>query len=463
MDFSAANTGLWNFMIQIGMLAGIMLLANILCRKIKFIRNAMIPTAVLGGFIALFLREADILPMDLNFLEMVTYHTIGIGFIALSLRIPEKYDEREKNNLAGLKSGALIVSTYLIQGIIGLLISIGLAYTVMPDFFKAAGILLPMGYGQGPGQANNVGSTYEQLGFEGGQSFGLSIAAAGFICACVVGIFYINVINRQIKKKSKDAVYVSGSLTVEDFQSENEIPISESVDRLSVQFALILIIYLATYLLSLGATSLLNALAPGLAKTLSPIIWGFNFIIGSVLAICCRLGFKVLTKAKIMTRQYPNNYLLSRISGLSFDFMTISGIASIEFKKLEGLWIPFILMAVIGGIVTYFYLKWMCKKIYPDYEHEGTVSMYGMLTGTISSGVVLLREIDPSFKTPAANNLLLGSSFAIVLGAPILIFVGLAPESDLMLFVTLGLLFVYLIPLLLIMLKAHKKKKGPSS
>lgn len=463
MDFSAANTGLWNFMIQIGMLAGIMLLANILCRKIKFIRNAMIPTAVLGGFIALFLREADILPMDLNFLEMVTYHTIGIGFIALSLRIPEKYDEREKNNLAGLKSGALIVSTYLIQGIIGLLISIGLAYTVMPDFFKAAGILLPMGYGQGPGQANNVGSTYEQLGFEGGQSFGLSIATAGFICACVVGIFYINVINRQIKKKSKDAVYVSGSLTVEDFQSENEIPISESVDRLSVQFALILIIYLATYLLSLGATSLLNALAPGLAKTLSPIIWGFNFIIGSVLAICCRLGFKVLTKAKIMTRQYPNNYLLSRISGLSFDFMTISGIASIEFKKLEGLWIPFILMAVIGGIVTYFYLKWMCKKIYPDYEHEGTVSMYGMLTGTISSGVVLLREIDPSFKTPAANNLLLGSSFAIVLGAPILIFVGLAPESDLMLFVTLGLLFVYLIPLLLIMLKAHKKKKGPSS
>ncbi|HHY65163.1 MAG TPA: sodium:glutamate symporter [Clostridiaceae bacterium] len=458
MDFSAENTGLWNFMIQVGILAGIMLLANVLVRKLKFIRNAMIPTAVLGGFIALFLRETNILPMDLEFLEKVTYHTIGIGFIALSLRVPEKYDEREKNNLAGLKSGALIVSTYLVQGIIGLIISIVLAYTVMPDFFKAAGILLPMGYGQGPGQANNVGSTYEQLGFRGGQSFGLSIAAAGFVCACVVGIFYINVINRRKNIKRKETAYVSGSLTVEDFQSENEIPISESVDRLSVQFALILIIYLATYLLSLGATSLLAAIAPGLSKSLSPIIWGFNFIIGSVLAIGLRLGFNVLTKAKIMTRQYPNNYLLARISGLSFDFMTISGIASIEFKKLEGLWLPFGLMAVLGGIVTYYYLKWMCKKIYPGYEHEGMVSMYGMLTGTISSGVVLLREIDPSFKTPAANNLLTGSSFAIVLGAPMLIFIGLAPESDLMLFVTLGLLFVYLVPLLLIMLKANRKK-----
>lgn len=458
MDFSAANTGLWNFIIQFGILAGILVFANILCRKLKFIRKAMIPTAVLGGFIALFLREFNVLPMDGNFLEKVTYHTIGIGFIALSLRIPAKYSDKEKSNLSGLKSGALIVSTYLVQGILGLIVSIGLAYTIMPDFFKAAGILLPMGYGQGPGQANNVGSSYEQLGFVGGQSFGLSIAAAGFVCACVVGVIYINIANRQKKVTVQDSAYVSGSVTVEDFQDENEIPISQSVDRFSVQFALVLLIYLATYLVSLGITSFLAEAVPGLARTLSPLIWGFNFIIGSLLATGCRLGFDALTKAKVMTRQYPNNYLLSRISGLSFDCMTIAGIASIEFKELKGLFIPFILMAVLGGIVTYYYLKWICKKIYPGYEHEGMVSMYGMMTGTISSGVVLLREIDPGFKTPAANNLLTGSSFAILLGAPMLIFIGLAPESDTLLFVVLGLLAAYMIPLLAIMLKAHRKK-----
>ncbi len=458
MDFSAANTGLWNFIIQIGLIAGLLLFANILTRKIMFIRKAMIPTAVLGGFIALFLRELNLIPMDGDFLEKVTYHTIGIGFIALSLRIPAKYSEKEKSDLAGLKSGALIVSTYLVQGITGLIISIGFAYTIMPDFFKAAGILLPMGFGQGPGQANNVGSSYEQLGFVGGQSFGLSIAAAGFICACIVGVIYINIVSRHKQVTGQKTAYVSGSVTVEDFQDENEIPISQSVDRFSVQFALVLLIYLATYLVSLGITSLLADVAPGLSKTLSPLIWGFNFITGSLLATGCRLGFDALTKAKVMTRQYPNNYLLSRISGISFDFMTIAGIASIEFKELKGLWIPFILIAITGGIVTYYYLLWLCKKIYPGYVHEGMVSMYGMLTGTISSGVVLLREIDPEFKTPAANNLLTGSSFAIALGAPMLIFIGLAPESDNMLFVTLGLLVAYLIPLLLIMLKAHRKK-----
>ncbi len=458
MDFSAANSSLWSFILQMGILAGMMLLANTIMRKVGFIRKTLIPTSVLAGFIALITRSTGLLYIDGDFLEMVTYHTIGIGFIALSLRIPQKASETEKGDFAALKSGALIVSTYLIQGIVGLVISIVLSMTLLPGFFKASGILLPMGYGQGPGQANNVGSTYEQLGFVGGQSFGLSLAASGFLCACVVGVFYINVLNRRQKLKRQDHEYVSGSVTVEDFQNKNEIPVSQSVDRLSMQVALVLLIYLATYLLSLGITSFLAANAPGLSKTISPLIWGFNFIIGSLLAIGCRLGFVALTKARLMTRQYPNNYLLSRISGSAFDFMTIAGIASIDFKDLRGLWIPFSLMAVTGGVVTFIYLKWICKNIYPSYEHEGMVSMYGMLTGTISSGVLLLREIDPSFKTPAANNLLTGSSFAIVLGAPMLVLIGMAPESDSMLFITLGLLCVYLVPLLLIMLKIRRRK-----
>lgn len=463
MDFSAANSTLWNIIIQFGILAGIMLLANIIRRKIPLIKKAMIPTAVMAGFIALFMRSFKILPISAQFLEIVTYHSIAIGFIALSLHMPVKQDEHAVSSFTSLKSGALIVSTYLVQGIVGIIVSVILAYTIMPGFFKASGILLPMGYGQGPGQANNVGSTYEQLGFVGGQSFGLSIAAAGFLCACLVGVIYINILNRKNKVKIQNSDYVSGSVTVEDFQGKNEIPISQSVDRLSVQFAMVILVYFFTYLVSYGITSLLEHSAPGLAKTISPLIWGFNFIIGSLLAMASRYSFGWLTKAKVMTRQYPNNYLLSRIAGLFFDFMIIAGIASIEFKELKGLWIPFVLMAVIGGVVTFVYLKWMCKKIYPTYPHEGMVSMYGMLTGTISSGILLVREIDPFFKTPAANNLIGGSGYAIALGAPMLILIGMAPKSDTMLFITLGLLVIYLIPLLLIMFKARHKKTEPKT
>jgi ESS family glutamate:Na+ symporter len=84
--------------------------------------------------------------------------------------------------------------------------------------------------------------------------------------------------------------------------------------------------------------------------------------------------------------------------------------------------------------------------------------MFGMLTGTISSGVLLLREIDPSFTTPAATNLLTGSSFAIVFGIPMLLLIGLAPQSEAMLLLTLAILCAYLLLLLLFMLKAKGRK-----
>ena len=81
-----------------------------------------------------------------------------------------------------------------------------------------------------------------------------------------------------------------------------------------------------------------------------------------------------------------------------------------------------------------------------------------MLTGTISSGVLLLREIDPDLKTPASNNLVTGSSFGIIFGAPMLLLISFAPKSETTVWVAVGLVIVYLAALLLFMFKAGKKK-----
>ncbi|MBQ1565093.1 MAG: sodium:glutamate symporter [Clostridia bacterium] len=471
MNYSASNTSLWNLIIQVGLIALFLLLANLLRRKIPFFRKSLMPTAVLAGFLFLILRTAGLFifkaetleklpynPFDTTILETVTYHGIAIGFIALSLRVTKKSGE-EKSGLVAPKSGALIVSTYLVQGIAGLVISLLLFFTFMPNLFAASGILLPMGYGQGPGQANNIGTSFENLGFAGGRSFGLAIAAAGYLCACIVGVIYINVLARRKKRERAAHEELSGSVvTVADFQDENEIPIAESLDKFSVQFALVLLVYFITFLVSWGLDALITKLAPGVAKTVSPLLWGFNFIIGTLMAMLTRKVLGVFRKTKAMTRQYQNNYLLSRISGLAFDLMIVCGIASINIEDLSGLWVPFALMAVAGGAVTFFWLKWLSGKIYPSYSEEAFVSMYGMMTGTISSGVMLLREIDPNFRTPAANNLLTGSAFAIVFGAPMLLLVGLAPQSLLLTWITLGLLVVYLVLLLVFLLAVRRRK-----
>lgn len=455
MDFSAANTSLWDPIIQIGVIAGLILLANVLRRKIKFVQKTLLPTAVLAGFLLLFIRTSGIININAVMLEKLTYHALALGFICMSLRIPEK--NSDSGAMIGSKSGALIVSTYLVQALAGLIVSLGLAYTIMPDFFKASGILLPMAYGQGPGQANNVGTTYEALGMTSGRTFGLSLAATGYLCACVVGVVFLNIYNRKNRlERIQNKEDISGSVTIDTFQNNDEIPISESVDKLSIQFALVALVYLLTYWFTRGLNNLIAMIAPGAAGTVGTLLWGFNFIIGSMVAILCRTVFKQLRSKKIMNHQYQNNYLLSRMSGLAFDLMIVAGIAGINIDDLSGYWLPFILMAVLGAIVTYFYLIYMCKKLYPDYAYEGFFSMYGMLTGTISSGVLLLREIDPDFETPAANNLVTGSSFGIVFGAPVLLLVSYAPQD---VWMTSLLIVIYLIALTLFMFKVGKKIK----
>ena len=460
MDYSAANPGVWNFIIQLGIIAGAVLISQLLTAKVKFLRSLRMPIGVMAGFLILILKSFGLINVNVQLMEILVYHCIALGFIAMSLRTTKEGNEK-KGDLTGPKSGALIVSTYLIQGIIGLVITITLAFTFMPDFFMASGIILPMGYGQGPGQASNVGSTYENLGFTNGQSFGLAIAAAGYLCACTVGVIMINVLARKKKIDSK-RVFTSDDprVTVGNFQDNNEIPVSDSIDKLSVQIALILAVYFVTYLAMWGLTSAISAISAGLASTVNSLVWGFNFIFASVIAILCKVILKKANQKKIFRRQQQNNYLLSRISGFFFDIMIVAGISAIEIDKLSGLWVPFILLAVAGGVVTWLYLAFVCKKVYKDYYYEGLISMYGMLTGTISSGVLLLREIDPEYKTPASNNLVVGSSYAIVLAAPILVLIGLAAKSTAMCFLTLGLITVYFVALLLFILKAKNKKKS---
>ena len=463
MNYSAENIALWSPVVQLGIIALLVLVSNILRLKVPFVKKTLMPTSVLAGFLLLGFKYTGLLEINAGLLDALTYHGIALGFIAMSLRVSKDDFAQGGGVRTAVNSGAMIVSSYTIQGIVGLLISLGIAYTFKPDMFKAAGILLPMGFGQGPGQANNIGSSYEALGFTGGKSYALAVAATGFLVACVIGVIYLNVQAKRGKFVRKDAEEVSGSVTLDTFQDEGEMPISQSIDRFSIQVALIALVYVFTFFVLWGVTSLLAKFAPGAANALSPIFWGFNFIFGSLFAVLTQKILSRFRKIRIMRMQYQNNYLLSRISGLFFDVMIICGIASIDFEDLKGLWIPFAITCIVGGIVTFFHLKFFCKRVYKGYEEEGFLSMFGMMTGTISSGILLVREIDPDFKTPAANNLVSGSGVAIAFGAPMLILISMAPKSTASTFIVLGLLVVYYLILVGVMSIKGKKKEEAAS
>lgn len=423
----------WNFIVQIGILTLAIAVSNCIRRKVKFIKNSLVPTTVIGGLLLLalkFIPKFDAL-IDKDFMETLTYHTLGLGFIAMSLKVSA--DKKEAGSGVVLNTGILTVNTYLIQAIFGLGITLLMAVTVMPSLYSACGILLPLGYGQGPGQALNFGKVFEADGFDGGASFGLTVAAAGFLFACIVGVIYMNYLKRKGKLKIKAEGDDSGYISAQEVSNPNEIPLTESVDKFTMQMVIVFVVYFVSYLTMYGLSWLsVKFLGNFGVNTLRPLIYGFNFLFGVVFSVVAKKIMNLLKKAKLMNRQYPNNFLLNRISGFMFDLMIISGICAIDLFDLGRLFIPLAIICVVGGAVTLIYLRKTCDKLYPGYENEAFFSMFGMLTGTASTGMILLREIDPKFETPAANNLVFQSLPAIVFGFPILLLVPLSSDPNTM-------------------------------
>ena len=433
MENNFWDSSTWQFFHLIAALLLAMLAANALKQTIPLLRRSLIPTSVLGGLMllvtaAVYQGATGQVMFNTAFfggngianLEIITYHCLALGFIATSL----KTSDRKLTKLRQweiFNTGVTTVSTYLLQGTVGLIITI-LAAMFMDDFFAAAGLLLPFGFGQGSGQALNYGGLFENdFGFDGGKSFGLTIAALGFLSASLGGVVHLNIL-RVRGRVIGDGEEGSGIMN-ESIEDDNEIPMGGSMDKLTVQLTLIVIAYMLTNFIMWSLRSIL----PGMTA----LIYGFNFLIGVLCATLVKVVLQMLKKTGLVKRQYTNNFLLTRCGNVFFDLMVVAGIAAIRLDVLENYWGIMLVLGIIGAAVTYFYIRFVCKVLFRRYQEEQFLAMYGMLTGTASTGIILLREIDKEFKTPAADNLVYQNFPAIVFGFPIMLIVPLAPGAPL--------------------------------
>ena len=424
----------WSTISIVAVLLLSLLAASMLRKAIPFLKNSLIPTSVLGGAILiavagvykLFAHESMFETAFFGhngtaMLELITYHCLALGFIASAFK-PSKGRLTKKRTSEIFNTGVTTVSSYLLQGIFGLGISI-VAALVVKDFFNAAGILLPFGYGQGTGQAMNYGNIFEsEYGFTGGKSFGLTIAALGFLSASIGGVIHLNILKKRGKISIADAEATTGADAPGD--GDRQLPMKESVDRLTVQIALIFTAYFLAYLLMYG----LGALLPGMKS----VIFGFNFLLGVLTATLVKLFMNFLRKKNVLKKDYADAFLMTRASNFFFDLMIVAGIAAIRFSVLERYWGIILIMGAVGLVITYIYNRIVAKKLFPDYPEEQFLAMYGMLTGTASTGVILLRELDGNFRTPAADNLVYQNFPAIVFGFPMMLLATLAPKQPIL-------------------------------
>ena len=450
-DFSS-----WGAFNLIAVLLSGLLVANMLKRSIPWLEASLIPTSVLGGGILLlasviYKRITGTEMFNTPFfggngtvwLELITYHMLALGFTASALRSNDGKMTKERS-VEIFNTGLTTVATYLLQALAGMVICI-IAAKALTGLLEAAGLLLALGYGQGPGQAMNYGNLYEvDYGFVGGKSFGLTVASMGFLCASIGGVIHLN----WLKRKGKIQLDKGTGLASEQVEEENEVPMQENVDKFTLQIAFIMLAYLVSYLLMYT----LGCLLPGMRAT----IYGFNFLLGVLAATLLKGILKFLNRKNIVHRQYTNNFLLTRATNFFFDIMVTASIAAIRMDIIGKYWAVLLAMGISGLVLTYAYVYFVCRKLFPNYVEQQFLAMYGMLTGTASTGIILLREIDGDFKTPVADNLVYQNFPAMVFGFPILLLATMAPTQP---YLTLGIVAAFLVAINILLFRSLLFKK----
>jgi ESS family glutamate:Na+ symporter len=450
----------WSYIWDIMTVSLFLGLATYLKRSIRIFEKFFIPNAIIAGFLGLLLgpQVLDLVSFNADHLGNIVYHLMSVGFISLALK-----DRNREKSRDVINTGFFIVNGYLLQGIVGFGLSLLLAFTVLPGLFPVFGMLLPLGYGQGAAQAYSIGKQWESVGFQYGGNIGLSIAAMGLLWACIGGIPLMNYLIK-VKKilPSHSGEKAEGRRSESRAIKKEDVGDAESVDSFSIQLFTIGIIYLATYLVLLGSSSLLDNLG-SYGQTLSKMLWGFSFIVASILAILFRAIYDLLRKKKVIVREYTSDFLLERIAGGAFDFMITASIAAISISILKQYLVPTLLIGTVGGIITIYYTIFVCKRIFKTDVLENILALYGTLTGIVSTGLALVKEIDPNFESTATKNLVLGSGAGLFVGFPLMLLLNVpivgyvSGKPILYLYTMLGLL-LYFIVLCILMYVGRPKK-----
>ncbi len=421
MDFT------WSLFIDLGVVSIGLLVATAIRFKFRFFQRYLIPNALTAGFLILpfYNYLAPHLGIDSAHLGELVYHLLSLSFISMTLRGASQNAKVGDGRIFATSIATL--SQFGVQALIGLLLTFLLMTTVMPDLFPAFGFLLPLGFAQGPGQAFAIGSGWARFGFVEGGSIGLTFAAIGFVFASFGGVFLINV---GIRRKWLTEEFLKGMDTsaVKSgiFPSRKRRPVgaemsteSEAIDTFTFHIALVFSVYLLAYLLLLGITRLLSLLGP-LGEDLAVNPWGINFIFSAITGILVRT---VMHRTGL---DYAvDNKTLTRISGLSVDVMVAAAIGAISFVVVQAYLLPIILISLVAGAVALLVVPWFCSRLFVDHQFHRTMMIFGVSTGTLPTGLALLRVIDPEFETPVASDYMYASGITFILAIPFILAINL--------------------------------------
>ncbi len=391
------------------LIAGFLGVASLLRRAIKPLQTLAIPACIMAGVLGLALGPggADAVSYDYGMLESMVYHGLAIIFIAIGLQKPAK-----GMRAGGAASMAFAIPTMAVfQGFIGLGTVLVMGYVAGEMMHPGIGLMLPLGFSQGPGQALSMGKAWEASGMEQGAQVGLIIAVLGYGWSILVGIPLV------AWGRKKGLFKPPGERQDVQLDEDDEPlppPTPGALEHVTIHLMMVGVIYLLAY----GALELLASVLASKPQ-FAAMIWGFHFLFGLFLALGVR---RFMNRFPDLTPKLDNR-LLGNITGVTVDIITCAALMAVQIEVFKAHWLPIMIITTLGGGLTLVVLLWIVGRAFPEAPFEHCVLLFGMMTGTLPMGLALLRILDPELRGVAPINAILGSAGALVLGAPLLLVV----------------------------------------
>lgn len=427
----------WSFFVDMGIISLALLAATAIRSRVRFFQRFLIPNALTAGFLLLpfYNFVAPLIGVTSDGLGEIVYHLLSISFVAMTLRRPVQI--RGKSERGVVSTAVAVVFQYGAQGFLGLILTFLLIQTVIPDLFPSFGLMVPLGFALGPGQAYAIGGGWEAFGFSGAGSVGLTFAALGFLIACFAGVFMINYGFRRgwtspTMAREADAVPADEREARRSgiVPPEREAPIgarlktySDAIDSMTINLGIVLAVYFGSYLF-LRLLSWALSFAGDLGTDLATNLWGINFVFAMLAAVVVKRPLRALGWNRVL-----DHGSLTRLSGAAVDLMVAAAVGAISLVVVVEYWLPILIIGGISGLMVFLTVPWMCSRLFTSYRFQRTVIIFGAMTGTLPTGLAMLRVLDPDFRTPVAGDYVYSAAFVFLVMIPMILAMNLPAYS----------------------------------
>lgn len=434
-------------------------LGTLLRAKIKFLQTTLIPASLIGGVLGFICIQLDIvgLPTSNGWVKIptsvfsiITFHLFAFGFVGVGFMRSAATNTNKVLMRGGLWMTFLFGLVWAMQGLIGFSIFELYAKITGADINAFQGYLLGSGFAQGPGQAHAYGLIFEtNFGIANSVSVGLAAAALGFIAAVSVGVPLANIgIKRGwITGKNKGTLgpdFLRGIMNKGDKQACAHFTTHPAnIDSLGFHVAIMAITYALAYSFALVWTNFMP-------KAISGLGFGILFTWGMCIAMIIRGLMGKFDVTHIMDQG-----TIKRITNSSVDFMICAVFLAISVAELQDVIVPLLCSAVVATLATLIVIMWFAKRA-PGFNFERGLAIFGCYTGTVASGLLLLRIVDPDFESPVAVELGIMNAMILITCQPLLMGYALIPAEGFPMF-EMMIAYLVLTPIIMYFTKLINK------